>query len=152
MAASGQTVGSQTRMRAMPSTTRAAIRCAFPNLGGHPSCGIRCPLNPPNRSIRTRMYGGVGGEEPRGSPLSRFAPRKSRKPGGKTVGDCGGRLNSLILSHNFSKQGVKSFLGATLAKTNRIHNCMREAVGSLLAMWNFAEEEADNLIRLHVGN
>src|SRR6266404_9219533 len=31
------------------------------------------PLNPANRRIRTRMYGGVGGEEPRGSPLSRFA-------------------------------------------------------------------------------
>src|SRR5208282_6027693 len=29
-------------------------------------------LNPPNRRIRTRTYGGVGGEEPRGSPLSRF--------------------------------------------------------------------------------
>src|SRR5271167_1367173 len=29
-------------------------------------------LNPPNRRIRTRMYGGVGGEEPRGSPLSRL--------------------------------------------------------------------------------
>jgi len=28
--------------------------------------------NPANRRIRTRMYGGVGGEEPRGSPLSRF--------------------------------------------------------------------------------
>src|SRR5665811_375382 len=31
-------------------------------------------LNPANRRIRTRMYGGVGGEEPRGSPLSRFLP------------------------------------------------------------------------------
>src|SRR5271157_6461351 len=29
-------------------------------------------LNPPNRRIRTRTYGGVGGEEPRGSPLSRL--------------------------------------------------------------------------------
>ena len=28
-------------------------------------------LNLSNRRIRTRMYGGVGGEEPRGSPLSR---------------------------------------------------------------------------------
>src|SRR6266481_7996390 len=28
-------------------------------------------LNPSNRRIRTRTYGGVGGEEPRGSPLSR---------------------------------------------------------------------------------
>ena len=29
-------------------------------------------LNPLNRRIRTRMSGGVGGAEPRGSPLSRF--------------------------------------------------------------------------------
>ena len=29
-------------------------------------------LNPANRRIRTRMYGGVGGEEPQGSPLSRL--------------------------------------------------------------------------------
>ena len=27
-----------------------------------------------NRRVRTRMPGGVGGEEPRGSPLSRFVP------------------------------------------------------------------------------
>src|SRR5947209_19807538 len=47
-------------------------RCTLPNLGGHPSCGIRCPLNPPNRRIRTRTYGGVGGAEPRGFPLSRL--------------------------------------------------------------------------------
>ena len=47
-------------------------RCTPPNPGGHPSCGNRCPLNPPNRRIRTRMYGGVGGEEPRGFPLSRL--------------------------------------------------------------------------------
>lgn len=31
-------------------------------------------LNPVNRRIRTRMYGGVGGEEPRGFPLSRCVP------------------------------------------------------------------------------
>src|SRR5712664_2975100 len=30
------------------------------------------PLNPANRRIRTRTYGGVGGEESQGSPLSRF--------------------------------------------------------------------------------
>src|ERR1700692_898627 len=30
------------------------------------------PLNPANRRIRTRTYGGVGGEELRSSPLSRF--------------------------------------------------------------------------------
>ena len=38
--------------------------------------GPNRPLNPPNRRIRTRMHGGVGGEEPRGSPLSRFNPRE----------------------------------------------------------------------------
>ncbi len=31
--------------------------------------------NPSNRRIRTRTYGGVGGAEPRGSPLSRFRPK-----------------------------------------------------------------------------
>jgi hypothetical protein len=29
-------------------------------------------LNQPNRRVRTRTHGGVGGVEPRGSPLSRF--------------------------------------------------------------------------------
>src|ERR1039458_9497224 len=32
-------------------------------------------LNPANRRVRTRTHGGVGGEEPRGSPLSRFQER-----------------------------------------------------------------------------
>ena len=50
--------------------------CTLQNPGGHPSCGSRCPLNPPNRRIRTRMSGGVGGEEPRGSPLSQFNGRR----------------------------------------------------------------------------
>ena len=31
--------------------------------------------NPPNRRIRTRTYGGVGGAEPQGSPLSRYVDR-----------------------------------------------------------------------------
>src|SRR5271165_5065107 len=35
-------------------------------------------LNPPNRRIRTRTYGGVGGEEPRGSPLSRSTSNSPR--------------------------------------------------------------------------
>src|ERR1035437_11133348 len=43
-------------------------RCTLPTPGGHPSCGNRCPLNPPNRRVRTRTHGGVGGEEPRGGP------------------------------------------------------------------------------------
>ena len=45
----------------MPSSTRSASL---------PSPTTR-PLNPSNRRIRTRMYGGVGGVEPRGFPLSR---------------------------------------------------------------------------------
>jgi len=32
----------------------------------------RKSFNQPNRRVRTRTHGGVGGEEPRGSPLSRF--------------------------------------------------------------------------------
>src|SRR5437879_2639746 len=36
-------------------------------------------LNPPNRRIRTRTYGGVGGEESRGSPLSRSQRRWARR-------------------------------------------------------------------------
>src|SRR6266446_6077365 len=51
-------------------------------------------LNPSNRRIRTRTYGGVGGEEPRGSPLSRLttvrllttgevAEKTSARPGPK---------------------------------------------------------------------
>ena len=31
-----------------------------------------CRLTPSNRRVRTRTHGGVGGEEPRGSPLSRL--------------------------------------------------------------------------------
>ena len=30
------------------------------------------PETPSNRRVRTRTHGGVGGEEPRGSPLSRL--------------------------------------------------------------------------------
>jgi hypothetical protein len=38
--------------------------------------------NPANRRIRTRMSGGVGGEEPRGSPLSRLrVPELTRGAG-----------------------------------------------------------------------
>ena len=49
-----------------------------------------CRLTPSNRRVRTRTHGGVGGEEPRGSPLSRLrygptgdsAPRlRLRRPG-----------------------------------------------------------------------
>ena len=37
------------------------------------------PHNQPNRRVRTRMHGGVGGEGPRGSPLSRFSRRTRRR-------------------------------------------------------------------------
>ena len=36
------------------------------------------PATPSNRRVRPRTHGGVGGEEPRGSPLSRFALRPCR--------------------------------------------------------------------------
>jgi|HubBroStandDraft_6_1064221.scaffolds.fasta_scaffold45391_2 hypothetical protein len=34
-------------------------------------------LNPPNRRIRSRTYGGVGGAESRDSPLSRLTASRS---------------------------------------------------------------------------
>src|SRR5437763_5974763 len=40
-------------------------------------------LNPSNRRIRTRTYGGVGGEESRDSPLSRSARPTANGPPGK---------------------------------------------------------------------
>ena len=51
-----------------------------------------CRLTPSNRRVRTRTHGGVGGEEPRGSPLSRLrygpagdsAPRLRLKAPGMT--------------------------------------------------------------------
>ncbi len=41
---------------------------------GCPGCSLGSTLNQPNRRVRTRMHGGVGGREPRGSPLSRSRP------------------------------------------------------------------------------
>src|SRR5208337_981463 len=49
-----------------PTTTSAEPSASLPS----PTLK---PHNQPNRRIRTRTYGGVGGEEPQGSPLSRFA-------------------------------------------------------------------------------
>ncbi|MER8970159.1 hypothetical protein NKI25_31760 [Mesorhizobium sp. M0808] len=43
------------------------------------------PHNQPNRPVRTRMQGGVGGEEPRGSPLSRLARIRSEKFGAREI-------------------------------------------------------------------
>ncbi len=37
------------------------------------------PLNLPNRRVRTRTHGGVGGVEPRGLPLSRFGATTFRR-------------------------------------------------------------------------
>src|SRR3990170_5492081 len=36
-------------------------------------CMLHRPLNLPNRRVRTRTHGGVGGVEPRGLPLSRLS-------------------------------------------------------------------------------
>src|SRR5712672_786980 len=47
-------------------------------------------LNPSNRRIRTRMYGGVGGEEPRGSPLSRSLRLRDRPPALRNTGSSAG--------------------------------------------------------------
>src|SRR5262249_5566767 len=48
---------------------------------GHPGCRASPTSalhNPANRRIRTRMSGGVGGEESQGSPLSRFSTASLR--------------------------------------------------------------------------
>lgn len=49
------------------------------------------PLNPANRRIRTRMSGGVGGAEPRGSPLSRLCARAQRHRADGALRLLGGR-------------------------------------------------------------
>jgi len=51
------------RLAASPALTMAMPIAFFSSLGLHPSPNRRSH-NPPNRRIRTRMYGGVGGEEP----------------------------------------------------------------------------------------
>jgi hypothetical protein len=53
-------------------------------------------LNPANRRIRTRTYGGVGGEESRDSPLSRFGtiPAFSARPCGYFRSGYRRRLNA----------------------------------------------------------
>jgi hypothetical protein len=42
---------------------------------------LRTAINYSNRPVRTRMPGGVGGEEPKGSPLSRLRPAWARSYG-----------------------------------------------------------------------
>ena len=54
----------------LPNAFFANARPSFPRARS-------MPLNQPNRRVRTRTHGGVGGEEPRGSPLSRFVPNHS---------------------------------------------------------------------------
>ena len=44
------------------------------------------PATPSNRRVRPRTHGGVGGEEPRGSPLSRFRYGPPGDPTPATVG------------------------------------------------------------------
>jgi len=51
------------RLAASPALTMAMPIAFFSSLGLHPSPNRRSH-NPSNRRIRTRMYGGVGGEEP----------------------------------------------------------------------------------------
>ena len=46
----------------------------------HSSLPLR-PLNQPNRRVRTRTHGDVGGEKPKGLPLSRFAKVSRGGPG-----------------------------------------------------------------------
>ena len=51
------------RLSSSPALSMA-MPIAFFGSFGLPSVANRRPLNPPNRRIRTRTYGGVGGEEP----------------------------------------------------------------------------------------
>ena len=58
-----------------PKGPKPAWRVPNPNaqrLGPRLSRSPCSRLNPSNRRVRTRMHGGVGGAEPRGSPLSRL--------------------------------------------------------------------------------
>src|SRR5208337_5347017 len=50
-----------------PTTTSARPSASLPSRPPRPH-------NQPNRRVRTRMHGGVGGEGPRGFPLSLFSP------------------------------------------------------------------------------
>ncbi|WLA46260.1 group II intron maturase-specific domain-containing protein [Bradyrhizobium elkanii] len=59
------------RLANSPALTIAMPIAFFSSLAWLPSRRCR-PHNPLNRRIRTRMSGGVGGAEPRGSPLSRL--------------------------------------------------------------------------------
>ncbi|MER8785469.1 hypothetical protein NKH60_30340 [Mesorhizobium sp. M1006] len=82
-----QTAGSAHGPRRISNSPALAI--ALPNafLSG---LGLAClapprPHNQPNRPVRTRMQGGVGWEEPQGSPLSRLARIRSEKFGAREI-------------------------------------------------------------------
>jgi hypothetical protein len=62
-------------------------RRTFSNPGNHPSCGNRCSLNPPNRRIRTRMSGGVGGGGREADPYPDQASNRDRGAKSRN-GDC----------------------------------------------------------------
>ena len=61
------------RMADSPGLHPAPPNVYFDSLG-IPGLTIDGKLNPPSRRMRTRMSGGVGGEEPPDFPLSRFHP------------------------------------------------------------------------------
>ena len=58
------------RLSNSPALNIALSNASLVSLG-LPSLATNKTVNPSNRRIRTRTYGGVGGEEPQGSPLSR---------------------------------------------------------------------------------
>ncbi|TWI32982.1 hypothetical protein IQ26_04190, partial [Mesorhizobium tianshanense] len=73
--------------RMVPGASATAQRSPLPcrTLSSQASASLSSPLpmphNQPNRLVRARTQGGVGGEEPQGSPLSRFqASVPSLKP------------------------------------------------------------------------
>jgi hypothetical protein len=59
------------RIANSPALAIALSNAYFTSLGLLPMV-VRSQLNPPNRRMRTRMYGGVGGADGQPSPLSRF--------------------------------------------------------------------------------
>src|SRR5216684_7152110 len=60
-------------------------------------------LNPSNRRIRTRTYGGVGGEEPRGSPLSRSLARLRHAGLRRAMSEFGGQSGKHLLALSSSQ-------------------------------------------------
>ena len=60
------------RLSNSPALSHWPVQCLFHSARSHPlDRGPPSRLIPSNRRVRTRMHGGVGGEEPRGFPLSR---------------------------------------------------------------------------------